>query len=145
MVFAQEIINWYYQNKRELPWRNTTDPYVIWLSEVILQQTRVEQGLPYFNRFLHQYPTIEDSQFQVTSNASLDSLDVVFDQTDILDPTSRFDHNVCTYFSPSREGQHDVHPPTPNSSLRATLASMRNHGAGPSRLAGSGHREYMTQ
>lgn len=49
---------WYSQYKRDLPWRNTQDAYIIWLSEIILQQTRVEQGLPYFNRFLDKYPTV---------------------------------------------------------------------------------------
>jgi A/G-specific adenine glycosylase len=58
MNFADELVHWYHENKRDLPWRHTTDPYIIWLSEIILQQTRVEQGLPYFNRFLDQYPTI---------------------------------------------------------------------------------------
>jgi A/G-specific adenine glycosylase len=58
MSLSNELINWYQQNKRDLPWRHTTDPYVIWLSEIILQQTRVEQGLPYFNRFLEKYPTV---------------------------------------------------------------------------------------
>nr|WP_107828035.1 A/G-specific adenine glycosylase [Mucilaginibacter yixingensis] len=60
MLFSDELIAWYRQNKRDLPWRNTNDPYVIWLSEIILQQTRVEQGLPYFNRFLEAYPTVTD-------------------------------------------------------------------------------------
>lgn len=60
MAFQTEITKWYLQNKRDLPWRNTRDPYVIWLSEIILQQTRVEQGLPYFNRFLQAYPTVSD-------------------------------------------------------------------------------------
>lgn len=60
MSFQKEIINWYNINKRELPWRKTTDAYVIWLSEIILQQTRVEQGLPYFNRFLENFPTVKD-------------------------------------------------------------------------------------
>lgn len=60
MSFTDAITGWYRQNKRDLPWRNTTDAYVIWLSEIILQQTRVEQGLPYFNRFLHRYPTVAD-------------------------------------------------------------------------------------
>lgn len=60
MNFQSALINWYNQNKRDLPWRNTTDPYIIWLSEVILQQTRVEQGLPYFNRFLEHFPTVSD-------------------------------------------------------------------------------------
>lgn len=60
MSFQEEIIRWYLSNKRSLPWRNTQDPYIIWLSEIILQQTRVEQGLPYFNRFLEAYPTVSD-------------------------------------------------------------------------------------
>ncbi|MBK1441250.1 A/G-specific adenine glycosylase [Parapedobacter sp. ISTM3] len=58
MAFSSEIIGWYQQYKRDLPWRHTRDPYVIWLSEVILQQTRVEQGLPYFLRFLSHYPDV---------------------------------------------------------------------------------------
>lgn len=58
MPFQQEIIKWYFKHKRELPWRETTDPYVIWLSEIILQQTRVEQGLPYFNAFLSNFPNV---------------------------------------------------------------------------------------
>jgi len=59
MNFQKELIKWYKINKRELPWRNSTDAYVIWLSEIILQQTRVEQGLPYFNKFLENFPTVE--------------------------------------------------------------------------------------
>src|ERR1700709_2532910 len=58
MNFTDELVQWYLENKRDLPWRNTTDAYVIWLSEVILQQTRVEQGLPYFYRFLEKYPDV---------------------------------------------------------------------------------------
>ncbi len=60
MDFSEIITQWYVLNKRDLPWRHTTDPYVIWLSEIILQQTRVEQGLPYFNRFLEKYPSVGD-------------------------------------------------------------------------------------
>jgi len=60
MTFQNELINWYLINKRDLPWRHTNDAYTIWLSEVILQQTRVEQGLPYFNRFLENFPTVTD-------------------------------------------------------------------------------------
>jgi len=60
MAFQQELIGWYLVNKRNLPWRDTQNPYIIWLSEIILQQTRVEQGLPYFNRFLEAYPTVQD-------------------------------------------------------------------------------------
>ena len=58
MIFAEEIIHWYHQNKRDLPWRGIQDPYKIWLSEVILQQTRVEQGLPYYEKFIHAFPTV---------------------------------------------------------------------------------------
>jgi A/G-specific adenine glycosylase len=58
MDFNNELVQWYQKNKRDLPWRNTTNAYVIWLSEIILQQTRVEQGLPYFYRFVEKYPTV---------------------------------------------------------------------------------------
>lgn len=60
MNFQEEITSWYRAGHRDLPWRKSTDPYVIWLSEIILQQTRVEQGLPYFNRFLAAFPTVAD-------------------------------------------------------------------------------------
>ena len=59
-LFANQLINWYEENKRDLPWRKTKDPYRIWLSEIILQQTRVAQGLPYYERFVEQFPTIND-------------------------------------------------------------------------------------
>ncbi len=59
MTFSEEIIEWYQKHKRDLPWRNSNDPYIIWLSEIIMQQTRVEQGMPYFNRFAEKYPTVE--------------------------------------------------------------------------------------
>ena len=58
--FTQEIIRWYQKHQRDLPWRKTSDPYYIWLSEIILQQTRVKQGLPYYLDFVEQYPSIED-------------------------------------------------------------------------------------
>ena len=57
--FTLLIIIWYRQNSRDLPWRNTNNPYFIWLSEIILQQTRVEQGLPYYKKFIKNFPTIE--------------------------------------------------------------------------------------
>ena len=60
MDFTQKIINWYLVNKRDLPWRNTKDPYHIWISEIILQQTRVEQGRPYYEKYVTQYPNIVD-------------------------------------------------------------------------------------
>ncbi len=59
MSFQSEIVKWYLVNKRDLPWRDTEDPYVIWLSEIILQQTRVEQGLPYFLKFLENFPDVK--------------------------------------------------------------------------------------
>jgi A/G-specific adenine glycosylase len=58
--FSETIILWYQQNKRNIPWRNTKDPYKVWLSEVILQQTRVAQGLPYYKKFAAAYPTVKD-------------------------------------------------------------------------------------
>jgi A/G-specific adenine glycosylase len=60
MNFSTKIVNWYIQNKRDLPWRNTTDAYKIWLSEIILQQTRVRQGLPYYINFISAFPTVKD-------------------------------------------------------------------------------------
>ncbi len=56
--FADRLLKWYPENCRDLPWRETNDPYIIWLSEIILQQTRVAQGLPYFNTFLRQFPDV---------------------------------------------------------------------------------------
>jgi A/G-specific adenine glycosylase len=56
--FSLVLIKWYNLNKRNLPWRNTIDPYKIWISEIILQQTRVEQGLPYYNKFILNFPNI---------------------------------------------------------------------------------------
>jgi len=58
MDFSTTIINWYNQNKRDLPWRNTQNAYKIWLSEIILQQTRVSQGLPYYLAFEENFPTV---------------------------------------------------------------------------------------
>ena len=57
--FSSSIIDWYNDNSRDLPWRRTTDPYKIWLSEIILQQTRVDQGLPYYLKFIDKFPKIE--------------------------------------------------------------------------------------
>ena len=58
--FSTLITSWYRQNSRDLPWRNTSDPYKIWLSEIILQQTRVDQGMSYYLKFVKNYPTIND-------------------------------------------------------------------------------------
>lgn len=58
MENVSDILHWYKKNFRELPWRDTRDPYKIWLSEVILQQTQVKQGLSYYERFVHKYPSV---------------------------------------------------------------------------------------
>lgn len=58
--FTCQLISWFSNVKRDLPWRSTLDPYKIWLSEVILQQTRVDQGLPYYLAFTERFPTIQD-------------------------------------------------------------------------------------
>ena len=55
--FAEKLLSWYSIHKRDLPWRNTRDPYLIWISEIILQQTRVAQGLDYYLRFIDRFPT----------------------------------------------------------------------------------------
>lgn len=60
MNFSSKLYIWYKKNKRELPWRKTKDPYKIWISEVILQQTRVRQGIPYYLKILKKYPSLKD-------------------------------------------------------------------------------------
>ncbi|SMG31482.1 A/G-specific adenine glycosylase [Arenibacter troitsensis] len=60
MNFSRIILEWYDLNKRLLPWRNTNEPYRIWLSEIMLQQTRVAQGIPYYMRFVEAFPTVQD-------------------------------------------------------------------------------------
>lgn len=60
MDFTHQLLNWYKKHKRNLPWRATTNPYYIWLSEIILQQTRIEQGLPYYEGFTTKFPTLKD-------------------------------------------------------------------------------------
>ncbi len=59
MFFAQTLLKWFRENGRELPWRQTRDPYAIWLSEIILQQTQVKQGWDYWLRFMRRWPTVE--------------------------------------------------------------------------------------
>ena len=59
MSFTVAILEWFRENGRVLPWRETCDPYAIWLSEIILQQTRIEQGKPYWERFMKRWPTVE--------------------------------------------------------------------------------------
>ncbi|WBL22651.1 A/G-specific adenine glycosylase [Zunongwangia sp. HRR-M8] len=60
MNFSKTLINWYLKSKRDLPWRKTRDPYNIWLSEIMLQQTRIEQGLPYYMKFIDEFPSVFD-------------------------------------------------------------------------------------
>ena len=63
--FSDIIIKWYSKHKRNLPWRNTKNPYKIWISEIILQQTKVNQGLPYYSKFIKKFPN-----FSVLANAN---------------------------------------------------------------------------
>lgn len=60
MKFSDAILDWYGSHKRDLPWRHTRDPYKVWLSEIMLQQTRVAQGLPYYLRFVERFPSVSD-------------------------------------------------------------------------------------
>ena len=60
MYFNSDLLQWYYIHKRPLPWRETKEPYRIWLSEIILQQTQIKQGLPYYLKFTKNYPTVFD-------------------------------------------------------------------------------------
>ncbi len=60
MIFSNTLIKWYLQNKRDLLWRETKNPYLIWLSEIILQQTRVAQGTPFYESFVAAFPTVFD-------------------------------------------------------------------------------------
>ncbi len=58
MSFSKQLVQWYLQNKRDLPWRGSTNPYEIWLSEIILQQTRVDQGMGYYYKFIEHFPSV---------------------------------------------------------------------------------------
>jgi A/G-specific adenine glycosylase len=58
MDFITNLLLWYKKNGRQLPMRQTRDPYKTWISEIIFQQTRIEQGMPYYDRFLHKFPNI---------------------------------------------------------------------------------------
>ena len=58
--FRKSLIEWYLEEKRNLPWRETSDPYKIWVSEIMLQQTRVDTVIPYYNRFIEAFPTMEE-------------------------------------------------------------------------------------
>ncbi len=60
MKFSNTLIYWYLQNNRDLPWRKSKNPYFIWLSEIMLQQTRVAQGLAYYHKFTTTFPTVFD-------------------------------------------------------------------------------------
>ncbi|XOV95375.1 MAG: A/G-specific adenine glycosylase [Bacteroidota bacterium] len=66
---SSSLISWYSKAKRDLPWRKTKNPYNVWLSEIILQQTRIDQGLPYYLRFVESFPSVHD-----LANASEDTV-----------------------------------------------------------------------
>ena len=58
-IFSEKILEWYSDHRRDLPWRKTKDPYKVWVSEIILQQTRVDQGLPYYQKFIKAFPNVK--------------------------------------------------------------------------------------
>ncbi len=60
MEWTKTLLDWYEENRRDFPWRESRNPYYVWLSEIILQQTRVQQGLPYYEKFIEHFPTIDD-------------------------------------------------------------------------------------
>ena len=60
MTYGKMLVNWFLENKRQMPWRNTTDPYAIWVSEVMLQQTQVSTVIPYYEKFMGRFKTVED-------------------------------------------------------------------------------------
>ena len=60
MSISEILINWYHLHKRDLPWRNSESAYHIWLAEIIFQQTRINQGIDYYNKFVSSYPRIQD-------------------------------------------------------------------------------------
>ena len=60
MSLENQLLKWYLINKRDLPWRKNKDPYSVWISEIILQQTRVSQGTQYYNNFMKRFPNIEE-------------------------------------------------------------------------------------
>src|SRR5690625_2066183 len=60
LSFQDDLLNWFEKNKRDLPWRQNQDPYRIWVSEIMLQQTQVDTVIPYFDRFMTLFPTVTD-------------------------------------------------------------------------------------
>lgn len=89
--FAQRLLDWYYPNARALPWRETQDPYKIWLSEIILQQTQVKQGLPYYEAFVSKYPTVND-----LANAPLDDVLHLWQGLGYYSRARNLHHAACT-------------------------------------------------
>ena len=69
MIFSKKLVDWYKVNKRDLPWRDISSAYRIWISEIILQQTKVSQGLPYYLKFIDTFPKVDD-----LANANLDNV-----------------------------------------------------------------------
>ena len=73
--FRKNLLAWFAQFQRELPWRQTRDPYRIWLSEIMLQQTRVAAAIPYYERFLEQFPNVETLATSIYQYASRGSFE----------------------------------------------------------------------
>ena len=90
--------SWFATNRRDLPWRQSKDPYQIWLSEIILQQTRVEQGLPYFDRFLTRFPTVES-----LASANIDDVLIVWEGLGYYSRARNL-HKAATQIVQERDG-----------------------------------------
>ncbi len=69
MIISKRIVDWYARRRRDLPWRRTRDPYAIWVSEIMLQQTRVDTVIPYYLRFMKRFPAV-----QILAEASLEEV-----------------------------------------------------------------------
>ncbi len=99
MDFLTGLNTWYEENKRDLPWRRTRDPYRVWLSEVILQQTRVEQGRAYYERFLEEFPTVQD-----LASASLEKVMLIWQGLGYYNRARNL-HHTARYIAEKRGGR----------------------------------------
>jgi len=102
MVFSKTLTHWYSNNKRDFPWRKTKNPYCIWLSEIILQQTQVKQGLPYYEAFVRTYPTV----FELASARESDVLKLwqglgYYSRARNLHATAKYIANQCNGVFPN--------------------------------------------
>ena len=76
-LFTATLLDWYDAHGRDLPWRRTKDPYAIWLSEIILQQTRIAQGQAYWERFMARFPNVETLAARIIVRGDVDQGDEI--------------------------------------------------------------------